>query len=166
MVPHYFVKRSSRQSQAWPGTGHTTRYRGCPLMASLGIRILNVGTAYPGILWDLLPTYLLPAAVRPDPEPAVPLMWRCMAVSVLASATPSFFGVNISTLLPYSGFWCRWKSACQLWITDCGPSLACVCQGLCFCATLHHSQQQAISVLKLIHRSCLWVLNKNMRTLP
>lgn len=43
-------------------------------MASLGIRILNVGTAYPGILWDLLPTYLLPAAVRPDPEPAVPLM--------------------------------------------------------------------------------------------
>lgn len=164
MVQHYFIKRSSRESQAWPRSGHPTRCRGWPLMASLGIRILNVGTAYPGIIWDLLPTRLLLAAVRPDPEPAVPLTWRCMAV--LASATPSFFGVNISTLFLYSGFWCSWKSACQLWITDCGPSLACVCQGLCFCATLHHSQQHTISVLKLVCRSRLWILNKNMRTLP
>lgn len=78
-------------------------------------------------------------------------LW-CDTVWLRASATPSLFGVSISTLLPYSGFWYRWKSACQLWITDCGASLACLPRTVLLChpapltATGHPSVEVDIQI--------------------
>lgn len=155
MVQRYFVKRSSRERQAWPGSGHAYR---CSFSAKKNFKCWNC------ISWDYMgsPPYMSALGCCQTGSGAScsldVTLYGCLCACICLLVQGQYF-------CSFATFWflVQVKMCLSVWITDCGPPLACLPRTVLLC---HHSQQQAISVLKLIHRSCLWVLNKNMRTLP